>query len=89
MKVRANDSAAAKVGVHGAEVVCMFFLDDNCFVLRKGDPIGERLAKLAERQDIFLMMCDLFALERNVSGQPLAAVCIGFSLKTAALMLMV
>ncbi len=34
-----------EVGVHGVEVVGMFFFDDNCFVLRKGDPIGERLQR--------------------------------------------
>ena len=32
-------------GRHGAEVVGMFFFDDNTYVLRKGDPIGERMGK--------------------------------------------
>ena len=31
-------------GYHGAIVVGMFFFDDNLYVLREGDPIGERLA---------------------------------------------
>ncbi|MGY2716392.1 sulfur relay (sulfurtransferase) complex TusBCD TusD component (DsrE family) [Thermostichus sp. MS-CIW-19] len=60
-----------EAGVHGAEVVGMFFFDDNCFVLRQGDPIGERLAKIAEAQNILLMMCDMCALERNLAeGEP-------------------
>jgi len=56
-----------EVGVHGVEVAGMFFFDDNCFVLRKGDPIGERLAKVAKAQNILLMMCDMCALERNLA----------------------
>ncbi|MFS8909182.1 SaoD/DsrE family protein [Synechococcus sp. OH2] len=60
-----------EAGVHGAEVMGMFFFDDNCFVLRQGDPIGERLAKIAEAQKILLMMCDMCALERNLAeGEP-------------------
>ena len=34
-------------GNHGANVLGMFFFDDNLFVLRKGDPVGERLANIA------------------------------------------
>ena len=56
---------------HGATVVGMFFLDDNVFVLRKGDPVGERLSRVAREQDILLMMCDLCALSRNLAeGAP-------------------
>ena len=32
-------------GIHGAEVVGMMFFDDNTYLLRAGDPMGERLAK--------------------------------------------
>jgi sulfur relay (sulfurtransferase) complex TusBCD TusD component (DsrE family) len=60
-----------EAGVHGAQVVGMFFFDDNCFVLRQGDPFGERLAKVAQEQNILLMMCDMCALERNLAeGEP-------------------
>ncbi|MDP7167582.1 MAG: hypothetical protein QF701_07470, partial [Nitrospinota bacterium] len=39
--------------------------------LRKGDPLGERLSKIAGEQDILLMMCDQCALERGLAtGQP-------------------
>jgi sulfur relay (sulfurtransferase) complex TusBCD TusD component (DsrE family) len=61
-------------GKHGAEVVGMFFFDDNTFLLRKGDPVGERLGKVAREQGILLMLCDQCALERNLAtGQPGAA----------------
>ena len=60
-----------EAGTHGVEVVGMFFFDDNTFVLRKDDPIGERLAKIAKKKGILLMMCDMCALERNLAkGEP-------------------
>ena len=52
---------------HGAEVVGMMFFDDNTYVLRKGDPIGERLSKVAREQNILLMLCDQCALERGLA----------------------
>lgn len=58
-------------GSHGAEVAGMFFFDDNCYVLRAGDPLGERLGKVAQEQGIMLMLCDQCALERQLaSGEP-------------------
>uniref|UniRef100_A0A7C1JG03 Sulfur reduction protein DsrE n=1 Tax=Caldilinea aerophila TaxID=133453 RepID=A0A7C1JG03_9CHLR len=60
-----------ETGVHGVEVVGMFFFDDNTFVLRAGDPIGERLSRMAAEKGILLMMCDMCALERNLAtGSP-------------------
>jgi hypothetical protein len=60
-----------EVGTHGVEVVGMFFFDDNTFVLRQGDPIGERLAKVAQETGMLLMMCDMCALQRNLAeGEP-------------------
>ena len=60
-----------EAGVHGVEVVGMFFFDDNTFVLRQGDALGERLAKVAAAQGILLMMCDTCALERGLAeGEP-------------------
>jgi len=60
-----------EAGTHGVDVVGMFFFDDNTFVLREGDPIGERLAKVAKEKGILLMMCDMCALERNLAeGEP-------------------
>ncbi len=60
-----------EAGTHVVEVVGMFFFDDNNFALRKGDPLGERLAKIAKEKGMLLMMCDMCALERNLAeGEP-------------------
>jgi hypothetical protein len=58
-------------GRHGVDVVGMMFFDDNNYVLRQGDPIGERLAKVAADKGILLMMCDQCAIERGLAtGEP-------------------
>lgn len=58
-------------GTHGAEVVGMFFFDDNAYVLRRGDPLGERLAKVAKKFNIWLGVCDMCALDRGLAeGEP-------------------
>lgn len=54
-------------GTHGVEVIGMMFFDDNTYILRSGDPMGERLAKVAKEQGILLMMCDQCALERGLA----------------------
>ena len=54
-------------GSHGVEVVGMFFFDDNTFVLREGDPLGERLGKVASDNGMLLMLCDQCALERGLA----------------------
>jgi len=60
-----------EAGTHRVEVVGMFFFDDNNFVLRKGEPLGERLAAVAAERGMLLMMCDMCALERNLAkGEP-------------------
>jgi hypothetical protein len=60
-----------EAGTHGVDVVGMFFFDDNTFILRQGDPIGERLAKVAAEKGMLLMMCDMCALERGLAaGEP-------------------
>lgn len=57
--------------VHGADVVGVFFFDDNNWVLRRSDPLGERLAELASKRGILLMMCDRCALARGLAeGEP-------------------
>ena len=52
---------------HGVEVVGMMFFDDNNYILRQGDPIGVRLAKVAKEKGVLLMMCDQCALERGLA----------------------
>ena len=60
-----------EAGTHGVEVVGIFFFDDNVWALRRGDPIGERLAALAADTGMLLMACDNCALERNLAdGEP-------------------
>ena len=60
-----------EAGDHGVDVAGMFFFDDNTYILRKGDPTGERLAKLADEKGILLMMCDQCALQRQLAtGKP-------------------
>ncbi len=63
-----------EAGTHGVEVVGMMFFDDNNYVLRAGDPIGERLARVAAGNGMLLMMCDQCAIERGLAdGEPGAA----------------
>jgi len=60
-----------EAGDHGAEVAGMFFFDDNTYLLRKGDPLGERLAEVAREKGVLLMMCDQCALQRGLAtGAP-------------------
>ena len=54
-------------GRHGVEVVGMMFFDDNTFMLRKGDPMGERLGRVAREMNILLMLCDQCATERGLA----------------------
>jgi sulfur relay (sulfurtransferase) complex TusBCD TusD component (DsrE family) len=52
---------------HGADVVGIFFFDDNFFCLRTGDPVGERLAAVAKAKNVLLMVCDQCAVRRNLA----------------------
>lgn len=56
-----------EAGIHGADIVGMFFFDDNLLNLRAGDPMGERLATRARRDDFLLMICDQCALRRDMA----------------------
>lgn len=65
-------------GDHGADVIGMFFFDDNTYILREGDPMGERLSKVAKEKGIMLMMCDQCALERGLAeGEARSAKVVG------------
>ena len=52
---------------HGVDVAGMFFFDDNIFCLKKGDPIGEKLSKIATEKNMLLMVCDACAVRRNLA----------------------
>lgn len=62
---------------HGVQVVGMFFFEDNNYVLVKGDPIGERLAKVAKAQGILLMGCDQCCYERGIEHKLIDGIGIG------------
>jgi len=54
-------------GNHGAQVIGMMFFDDNIYCLREGDPVGERIARVAKEQNILLMVCDQCAVRRGLA----------------------
>ena len=56
-----------EAGNHGAEVIGMMFFDDNIFALTKGSEVGERLAAVAKKQGILLMVCDQCAVRRHMA----------------------
>jgi sulfur relay (sulfurtransferase) complex TusBCD TusD component (DsrE family) len=62
---------------HGAEVVGMFFFEDNNYILRRGDPLGERLVKVAREKNILLMGCDQCCYERDIADKLFEGVRIG------------
>ncbi len=64
-------------GVHGVDVVGMFFFEDNAYVLQKGNPIGERLARVAAQSGMLLMACDQCAWEREIADQLVDGATIG------------
>lgn len=62
---------------HGVEVVGMFFFEDNNYVLVEGDPIGERLAKIAKEKGMLLMGCDKCCYERQIDKKLVAGATVG------------
>lgn len=66
-----------EAGNHGVEVVGMFFFEDNTYVLVEGDPLGERLAKVAREQGMLLMGCDQCCYEREIDGKLVTGAVIG------------
>jgi hypothetical protein len=62
---------------HGAEVAGMFFFEDNNYLLVKGNPLGERLVKIAREKNILLMGCDQCCYEREIADKLFDGVPIG------------
>lgn len=62
---------------HGVDVVGMFFFEDNNYILVKGNPIGERLHKVAREKGILLMGCDQCCYERDIADKLFDGVPIG------------
>jgi len=53
---------------HSVEVKGMFFIDNNVYLLMKGNPLAERLAKLNKEKGIYLQACDQCVYMRNLEG---------------------
>ena len=56
-----------ETNTHLVNVLGMFFFDDNINILRKDDPVGQRLAKIAQEKGMLLMVCDQCAVRRNLA----------------------
>jgi len=66
-----------EAAAHGVEVVGMFFFEDNNYVLVEGNPLGERLAKVAKQQGMLLMGCDKCCEEREIEDKLVEGAVIG------------
>jgi hypothetical protein len=64
-------------GRHGVRVAGMFFFVDNNYLLMRGNPIGERLGKIARKDGMLLMGCDQCCYQRNIADKLLEGVPIG------------
>jgi sulfur relay (sulfurtransferase) complex TusBCD TusD component (DsrE family) len=62
---------------HGADVVGMFFFEDNCYLLQRGNPIGQRLVDIAKKKNMLLMCCDQCCYEREIADRLFEGVPIG------------
>ncbi len=62
---------------HGADVIGMFFFEDNVYALLKGNPLADRLQRLSEAKDILLMGCDQCCFERDVADKLIQGAKIG------------
>ena len=62
---------------HGASVAAMFFFEDNCYVMMKGNPIGERVAAVGRKSGMLLMCCDQCCYERDIADKLIDGVEIG------------
>jgi hypothetical protein len=64
-------------GRHGVTVVGMFFFVDNNYLLVRGNPTGERLAKVARKSGMLLMGCDQCCYQREIADKLIEGVPIG------------
>ena len=64
-------------GRHVAEVVGMFFFEDNNYILQRGNPLGERLRAVADRTGMLLMGCDQCCYEREIADTLVEGATVG------------
>jgi hypothetical protein len=62
---------------HGANVVGMFFFVDNNYLLVRGNPTGERLARVARETGMLLMGCDQCCYQRAIADRLIEGIPIG------------
>lgn len=62
---------------HGAEIKGMFFFEDNIYLLKKGDTLGEKLNKLSEENKMLLMACDQCCFQREIADKLVSNAKIG------------
>ncbi len=56
-------------GRHGVKVEGMFFIDNNVYLLMKGNPLAERLASLHKSLGVYLQACDQCTYMRNLADK--------------------
>lgn len=64
-------------GIHGADVVGMFFIMDNTYFLMDGTDTAERLRALNEKTGVILLACDKCAKERKIEDKIIKEAAIG------------
>ena len=62
---------------HGVTVVGMVFFFDNAFILRAGDPLGERINDLAKETGMLVMGCDRCCYARGIDQHLISSACMG------------
>jgi predicted peroxiredoxin len=62
---------------HNAEVIGMFFIHDNVYILMKDNPLAERLGKLSRERGIYLQACDQCVYMRNLADKLIEEAKIG------------
>lgn len=62
---------------HGTEVKGMFFFEDNTYLLKAGDILGEKLNQLAKKNGMLLMACDQCCFQREIADKLVSQAKIG------------
>jgi len=62
---------------HGADVAGMFFFVDNNYLLVRGNPTGERMARISRETGMLLMGCDQCCYQRAIADKLIEGVPIG------------
>jgi len=62
---------------HGADVIGMFFMFDNTYLLQKNNPTAERIISISKKYHTVLMGCDQCCYQRNIADKLMPEVQIG------------